>query len=76
MTKYILLVSVLFASVSTLSAMPTQQNERQVQDEANGIVMVGERKECGPLITSASSLEDEAEYAPSSDVGNDKHHTN
>ena len=76
MTKYALLVSILFTSVATLSAMPMQQNERHVQDEAKGIVMVGERKECGPLITSQASLEEEAEYAPSSDVGNDKHHTN
>jgi len=76
MTKYALLVSILFTSVAALSAMPMQQNERHVQDEAKGIVMVGERKECGPLITSQASLEEEAEYAPSSDVGNDKHHTN
>jgi len=76
MTKYILLVSVLFASVATLSATPNQQSERQVQDEASGVVMVGERKECGPLLTSSASLEDEAEYTPSSGEGEDKHHTN
>ena len=75
MTKPILLVSVLFASVTSLSAMPTQQTERQVQDEGNGVVMVGERKDCGPLRTSSSSLEGEKEYTPSSyNDFTDKHH--
>ncbi len=76
MTKYILSLSILFASVANLSAAPMQQDERKVQDEANNVVMVGERKECGPLRTSAASLEDEAEYAPSADLGEDKYHTN
>ena len=75
MTKYILLVSVLFAFVANLSAASNQGNERQVQDEANGVVMVGERRECGALRTSAASLEDEAEYTPSSyNDWNDKDH--
>lgn len=72
MTKYILLVSVLFASVANLSAMPAQEGERQVQDEANNVVMVGERRECGALRTSTASLDGEAEYTPSSQ---EKHHS-
>ena len=76
MSKYIILVSVILLSVSNLSAMPMQSYENQVYDQSAGVVMVGERGECGPLRTSAASLQDDAEYTPSSEMGEDKHHTN
>ena len=75
MTHYIAFLSLVFAATASLSAMPNQQYEQNVQDEQSNVVMVGERRECGALRTSAASLEDEGEYTLSSENDwNDKHH--